>query len=368
MSNLKIEIQGNFGDLHYDFNHNFKKGITSLLGSVGSGKSTIVNSIVGFNSELNCSVLINGKNIDNKKQKLRNNMLPISIMFQDGRLLPNMTAKQNINFAKNKSLKKITFSKHLDYEYLVKKLNLNSILNKYPRELSGGQQQLVTLCRTLLIKSDFIILDEPMSALDIKNKSLVLSLIREINNKYKIPILIISHSIEEIIQISDQLIIIDKGKIISRGNFSDMLFKKDFTNLFGKFESSTLLKGKIIEKNSVLMTTTVLINKSKIILPGYFKMVGQHVRLRIRARDILIGKNKNRSDITENKLSGKVVEFDDEKDTAFVELLIQIGKGREAQKLIVRTTKFQFQKLKIKLDDELQLFIKSTSFDRQAII
>ncbi len=367
MIDIKIKIQGNFGNLDYEFNYNFKKGVTSLLGNIGTGKSTIVNSIVGFNNTLCCSVTINGKNIHHKK-KLQNNLLPISIMFQDRTLIPNMTAKQNILFAQKRSSKKNTISQHLDYEYVVEKLKIRNILSKYPRELSGGQQQLITLCRTFLIKSDFIILDEPMSALDIKNKSLVLSLIREVNKKNKIPILIISHSIEEIIQISDHLIIIDRGKIIGHGNFSDMLFRKNFINLFGKFESSTLLRGKIIKKNKRLRTTTVLVKKSKIILPGYFKSIGEHVRLRIRARDILIGKNKKHLNITENNLIGKVLKIESEKNTAFVELLVGIGDDKDVQNLAVRTTKYQIQKLKIKLKDKIYLYIKSTSFDRQAII
>ena len=251
---------------------------------------------------------------------------------------------------------------------MIEALNINHLLNKFPDQLSGGQQQLVNLCRTLAIKSDFIILDEPMSSLDIKNKSVVLSLLKQINQHYKIPILIISHSVEEIAQISDKVIIIEKGKKIYYGNLSQIFLKKEFTNIFGKFESSSILEGVICDKNLFLNITKIMINDFEVILPGDFKKIGEKVRVRIRARDVLVSKKLNSNNIIENQLMGTVTEITDEEGTAFSELIVRIGENKNTQLLLARITKYQSKKLKIDKNDKIYVSVKSTSFDRQAII
>ena len=367
MKFISVQIHGNFSSLSYDFKHEFDSGITTLLGHIGSGKSTIVNAISGFNKELKSLVNING-NYFNSHIPSKTNLRPISVMFQDTRLIPHMNVIDNISFALKKSKIKNTISNSLDIEHIIQSLGIKELLNKFPDELSGGQKQLVSLCRTLAIKSDLIILDEPMSSLDIKNKAIVLSLLNEINKKYKIPILIISHSVEEIAQISDNIIILEKGKIVTYGNLTKIFLQKEFTNIFGKFETSSILEGTIFEKDSTLNITKVLICGFEIILPGDFKKIGEKIRVRIRARDILLSKNINLDSITENQLFGIVQEIKDEDDTAFSELIIKIGNSVDFQLLLIRLTKYQLEKLKIIRDDKIYILFKSTSFDRQAII
>ncbi|MFL2822354.1 MAG: TOBE domain-containing protein, partial [Candidatus Puniceispirillales bacterium] len=96
--------------------------------------------------------------------------------------------------------------------------------------------------------------------------------------------------------------------------------------------------------------------------------IGEKIRVRIRARDILISKNINSDSITENQLFGNVEKIKGENDTAFSELIIKIGNSKDFQLLLIRITKYQLEKLKIKNDDKIYILFKSTSFDRQAII
>ena len=159
-----------------------------------------------------------------------------------------------------------------------------------------------------------------------------------------------------------------KGKIVTYGNLSQIFLEKEFTNVFGKFESSSILEGIIFEKNAYLNITKILISGFEIVLPGDFKKIGEKIRVRIRARDILISKNINSDSITENQLFGNVEKIKGEDDTAFSELLIKIGNSQDFQFLLIRITKYQLEKLKVKKDDKIYILFKSTSFDRQAII
>jgi len=347
-------------------------GFVPTMGGIHKGHLALINKSNKLCKKTIVSIFVNPKQFNNKKDLKsypRNIKKDLKILKKSKKVdfvyLPKF---KDIYKDKKKSKIKKTNSESLDIEHIIQSLGIKEFLNKFPDQLSGGQKQLVNLCRTLAIKSDFIILDEPMSSLDIKNKATVLSLLKEINKKYEIPILIISHSVEEIAQISDNVIILEKGKIVTYGNLSQIFLNKEFTNIFGKFESSSILEGIIFEKNSSLNITKILISGFEIVLPGEFKKIGEKIRVRIRARDILISKNINSDSITENQLFGNVQEIKGEDDTAFSELIIKIGNSQDFQFLLIRITKYQLEKLKVKKDDKIYILFKSTSFDRQAII
>jgi len=124
----------------------------------------------------------------------------------------------------------------------------------------------------------------------------------------------------------------------------------------------------ICDKNLFLNITKIMINDFEVILPGDFKKIGEKVRVRIRARDVLVSKKLNSNNIIENQLMGTVTEITDEEGTAFSELIVRIGENKNTQLLLARITKYQSKKLKIDKNDKIYVSVKSTSFDRQAII
>ena len=368
MKSFKINVSGEFGGLYFKFNHNFKdQGITALFGPIGSGKSTIVNLFGGFNTDLNAKISINNYEIQGEKF-VKPRLRPVSIMFQENRLIETMTVFDNLNFAEQKSKNKNIFKKPIDKNYIIKKLNLNNKLLKYPNNLSTGEKQLVSLARTLLISSQLIILDEPTSSLDIKLKTKILGFLKEFNKKFKTPILLISHVLEDIVQISNEIVLIDKGNFVISGKISEILINKKFKNFFGKFESSSILEGRVISKELNFNLTKIEVEKQTLFLPGNFKNKGDEIRVRVRARDVIISKEKLNSIFSENIFKGHVVEINQEKDTAFSEILIKIGFKNSFQYLRARITRYEAKKMRLKIKDEIYAYLKTVSFDRQAII
>ena len=322
---------GQYGSLNFNFNHMFSnQGITALFGPIGSGKSTIVNVIAGFNLTLNSKIKLNQKEIQGEfflEPRLR----PISIMFQEGRLIENLNVIENLNFAVKKSKIKNTNSKSVDINYIIKNLSLKDKLLKHPKNLSVGEKQLVSLGRALLISCEFLILDEPTSSLDLQNKTKVLSFLKKFNQTYKIPILLISHSIEEISQLSDEIVLINKGVSVTAGKLSEIMIKNAYKHFFGKFESGTILHGRIISKDFIYKITSVNVENTIITLPGIFKNVGEEIRLRVRARDVMISKKTFDFKTKENNFTGVIIEIIIEKETAFAEVLIKIKARKNIQ-------------------------------------
>ena len=368
MNGLSVQVNGKLGELNFNFKHHFKnKGITTLFGPIGSGKSTLVNTIGGFNQQLKAKILLNGTELQGK-DFIKPRYRPIAIMFQENRLIESLTIMENLKFAEDKSKNKLCSTGLVNKDYIIEKLNINDKLFKYPNNLSTGEKQLVSLARTLLISSELIILDEPTSSLDLRTKTKILSFLKDFNSQFNLPILLISHSLEEIVQISDEIVLINKGNFVTSGKVSEIMIEKEFKNFFGKFESGAILNGLVIEKEKNFNLTKIEVENQILILPGNFKKKGDKIRVRIRARDVIVSKINLKKVFIENVLKGKITEIILEKDTAFAEILIKISTDKSFQFFRARITKYNLKTMNLKIKDNIYAHLRSVSFDRQAII
>jgi molybdate transport system ATP-binding protein len=288
-------------------------------------------------------------------------------MFQNPILFEHMSVNQNLDFPiyRNKSLKKSLISK----EELINHLELSPLLNRYPQNLSGGEKLRVALARTILKQADYLLLDEPMSDLDIKTKARILIFLKMINKKFNIPILYVSHSIEEISQIADEIILLNNGKKVSSGSLSKILNSNSFQKLIGKFESSSVLEGILLKTDELMKITTLDINGQTLIVPGRPGLIGDIVRVRIRSRDVIVSAVKINTHIIENQLEGIITKINTEKDTAFSELIIDLKNTeitKKSQLLRARITTYNLIKMKIAENKKVFVYISSVSIDRQA--
>ena len=367
MTNLFVKIKGYVGEFFLDFEHNFNNnGITVLYGSNGSGKSTIISSLAGFIHNLEIRIILNDKIIENTKI-FPPHKRPFGTMFQNPVLFEHMSVNQNLDFpiSRNKSFNKSLISK----EELINHLELSPLLKRYPQNLSGGEKLRVALARTILKQSDYLLLDEPMSDLDIKTKARILNFLKIINKKFKIPILYVSHSIEEISQIADEIILINNGTKIISGSLSKILNSNSFQKLIGKFESSSVLEGILSETNPLMKLTTLDVNGQTLIVPGKPGLIGDIVRVRIRSRDVIVSPVRVNTHIIENQLEGIITKIYTEKDTAFSELMIDLKNRKNKKKsqlLRARITTYNLNKMEIAENKKVFIYISSVSIDRQA--
>ncbi|MGG5316643.1 ABC transporter ATP-binding protein [Enterococcus sp. AZ072] len=180
--------------------------IVSILGQSGSGKTTLLNIILGLEEPSGGKLFFREKDITHTPMEKR----PFNIVFQDYALFPNLTAYQNLTYGlKNKK----NCSSEEEVQELIRLLNLEKHLDKPIQQLSGGQKQRVALGRTLVMKPDLLLLDEPLSALDGVIKESIKEKIQEIAQKLSLTIIIVTHDPEEALTMSDKIVVLDNGRI-----------------------------------------------------------------------------------------------------------------------------------------------------------
>ena len=210
-----------------------KKGeIISIIGSSGTGKTTVLNCLSGLTEVSSGTIFLNSSRIDNISANLRN----ISYVFQESPLFPHMNVLENILFNLNIYEKK-------DLDSLIKKTSIDLILDKYPHELSGGENQRVAVVRSLIRKPDLLLLDEPFSNLDTPNKNILKEIILNIIKKNQITTIMVNHDIKESLELSDRIMVLDNCKIEAFDK-PDYIYKfpknLKIANLFGDVTSFKL--------------------------------------------------------------------------------------------------------------------------------
>lgn len=190
--------------------------IVSILGPSGSGKTTLLNLILGITDVNEGKIFFKGKDITDVPMEERG----FNIVFQDYALFPNLTAYENIIYGlKNKP----NISTEEDVKEFIHLLGLEEHLDKRIDQLSGGQKQRVALARTMVMKPQILLLDEPLSALDGVIKESIKSKIKEIAREFKLTTIIVTHDPEEALTLSDRVLIINEGTISQYGKPSEII-------------------------------------------------------------------------------------------------------------------------------------------------
>ena len=209
---LQFNLRLARGSFVLDINQDIQTSVTGLFGPSGSGKSTLLILIAGFVKPDSGHLILNGVTLFNSEEgiNLAPNLRRIGMLFQDGRLFPHLSIKNNLTYGLDLlSLE----SRVIHLSDVIEMLELVSLLEKRPYELSGGEVQRVALGRALLMSPKLLLLDEPLSSLDEKLKKQILPFLKRIKENVEIPMIYVSHDLEEINYLTTSIMNIQNGQI-----------------------------------------------------------------------------------------------------------------------------------------------------------
>lgn len=242
LEDIRVNLQGN--EILHNINLNVEKGeFISLLGPSGCGKSTLLKSIAGLNHLEGGKVILFGKEIQNMPPEKRGTV----IVFQDLRLFPHLSVEKNISFAMD--IKKIPKKEQKEVvRRLLKDVQLEGFENRKVREMSGGQLQRVALARALAANPKILLLDEPFSGLDEKLRAEMGQLVKNIQRKKKITMILVTHDKNEALQLSDKIALMIHGDIIQYDNPYKIYKKPLSREVADYFGTNNYFTGKVCNK------------------------------------------------------------------------------------------------------------------------
>ena len=210
MIKIKAKLQRQHFNL--DVSLQIDKRVTAIFGPSGSGKSTLLSLIAGITQPNSGHIFMDGECVFDSKLGINKpiHQRRVGLVFQDGRLFPHMSVEQNLNYA----LKLNAHQKQLiQPAEIMQLLALETLKKQQPHQLSGGEKQRVALGRALLSSPKLLMLDEPLASLDEKLKQQILPYLKLVAENINIPMLYVSHSVDEILQLTSDIIYIENGQI-----------------------------------------------------------------------------------------------------------------------------------------------------------
>lgn len=328
-------------------------GVTALFGPSGAGKSTIINAIAGLlrpdagRIALNGTVLLDtARGVSVKARERR-----IGIVFQDTRLFPHLDVKANLLYGWRRASDKAELSR---IDAVIALLGLEAFLTRQPRTLSGGERSRVALGRALLMNPRALLLDEPLAALDAPRKAEILPFLERLVRETKIPMLYVSHSLDEVARLADRMIVLDKGRVLAEGSVFEITARLDL--LTGKaLLPGTVLEAAIAGHDMAHGLTELRLGEQVLVVPHIDRAAGQKVRIRIDAEDVMLALTRPEGISANNILPATIAAISQEASHADVRL--ELGEAR----LIARITRRSLERLKLAPGTRVFAVIKSVT-------
>ncbi|WP_375749885.1 molybdenum ABC transporter ATP-binding protein ModC [Vibrio sp. HN007] len=356
---IDLSIKHALGEMLLDIDVELpSKGITAIFGRSGSGKTSVINVVSGLINPDSGKIVVGDNLIFDSSNKVN---IPIErrnigYVFQDARLFPHYSVKGNLLYGVKGELDKISFN------HIVELLHLEHLLERYPSDLSGGEKQRVAIARALLSSPQLLLMDEPLASLDLPRKKEVMPFLEKLSREIKVPILYVTHSLNEILRLADHILLIDQGRVVANGPLED-IWGSDAMKPWQSFsERSTLLEGTICSHHEKYSLTQVRLSKeASLWVQKIDEEIGSKIRMQVRSNDVSVTTTKPENTSIRNVIPATVTSIQEVKNqhgNQSIALNLDIGSDCHLEATI---TQWAMDELKLVPDMNVYLQIKGVS-------
>ncbi|TCV08929.1 molybdate transport system ATP-binding protein [Samsonia erythrinae] len=299
---LQLDFHQRLGDLELRVQSELPaKGITAIFGVSGAGKTSLINAVVGLTRPdagriaLNDHVLVDTqRHIFLPPEKRR-----IGYVFQDARLFPHYRVRGNLRYGMASAMA-------TQFDDVVNLLGIEHLLNRYPLTLSGGEKQRVAIGRALLTAPALLLMDEPLASLDLPRKRELLPYLERLAKEVNVPILYVSHSLEEMVRLADRVLVLDNGKVKAQGLLEEVWASSALRAWFD--EQSSILNAQVLTQHAHYAMTALALGDQRLWVGKTGLPQGAMLRIRVNAADVSLVLQPPEKSSIRNVLHASVVE------------------------------------------------------------
>ncbi|MDQ4431434.1 molybdate transport system ATP-binding protein [Yokenella regensburgei] len=316
---LELNFTQTLGTCRLNINETLPaSGITAVFGVSGAGKTSLINAISGLTRPQEGRIILNDRVLNDVEKGicLSPDKRRIGYVFQDARLFPHYKVRGNLRYGMAKSMAG-------QFDKLVELLGIEALLDRLPGSLSGGEKQRVAIGRALLTAPELLLLDEPLASLDIPRKRELLPYLQRLAREINIPMLYVSHSLDEILHLADKVLVLEAGSVKAFGNLEEVWGSSVMHPWLPQDQQSSILKVTVMEHHPHYAMTALALGDQHLWVNKLDKPVQSAVRVRIQASDVSLVLQPPTQTSIRNVLRGKVVECYD--DNGQVEVRLEVG-------------------------------------------
>ena len=333
--------------------------IVALFGRSGTGKTSIVQAIAGILRPMRGRIAVAGRTLFDSKQGI--DVAPehrrVGFVFQDALLFPHLTVRGNLAYGERLTPGK---ERYIERDRVIELLDLAKLLDRWPAGLSGGERQRVAIGRALLASPRILLMDEPLASLDAPRKAEILAYIELLRDEFHLPIVYVSHALEEVTRLADHVVVIADGKVAAAGSVADTLGAEGMAG--HRFEAGAILEARVASIDERYGLTTLAFDGGELVVPNIDALVGEPVRARIRARDVSLALERPRAISVQNVLDATVVSVAAEFG-AIVDVTLRVG----STVLVARMTRKAADELGLGEGQPVHALVKAVAIDRRSV-
>ncbi|ELY4374309.1 molybdenum ABC transporter ATP-binding protein ModC [Cronobacter sakazakii] len=293
-------------------------GITAVFGVSGAGKTSLINAISGLTRPQHGRIVLNDRVLSDTETDTF--LLPekrrVGYVFQDARLFPHYKVRGNLKYGMAKEMAS-------QFDKLVTLLGIEPLLDRLPGTLSGGEKQRVAIGRALLTAPELLLLDEPLASLDVPRKRELLPYLQRLAREINIPMLYVSHSLEEILHLADKVLVLEQGEVKAFGSLEDIWGSSVMHPWLPPEQQSSVLKVTVLEHHPHYAMTALALGDQHLWVNRIEKPLQTALRIRIQASDVSLVLQPPLQSSIRNILRARVAQCYD--DNGQVEVQLEVG-------------------------------------------